>query len=385
MSELDETIRILGDLIAFDTVSSESNLKLISYVEDYLSALGAKVSIYQDETGAKANIFATLGPDEDGGIVLSGHSDVVPVEDQEWTSDPFEMIQRDGLLYGRGTCDMKGFIACTLAMAPRYAASDLKKPVHFAFTYDEEIGCIGGQALVKELVDQGLKPSIAIIGEPTEMRVINGHKGCRENHTKFVGLEGHSSQPDLGVNAVEYAVRYSAKLMELREILKTRAPKDSPFDPPWTTMGVGMLDGGIASNVIPGVAELRWDLRTVQDSDEELIDEVLTAYVDDVLVPQMKAVSPEAGIENEIVGAVVGLKPMTDSAAVELVFALTGNNSTDVVAFGTEAGIFQKAGVSAVVCGPGSILQAHKPDEFIAITQLEDCLEMLAKLGDRLT
>ena len=384
MSDLALTERLLADLIGFPTISSDSNLELIRYVEDYLSGLGARCSVFHDETGGKANIFATLGPEGDGGIVLSGHTDVVPVEGQDWSTDPFEMVETDGLLFGRGTCDMKGFIAASMAMAQHYAGLDLKKPVHFAFTYDEEVGCIGGQALVEELISQGLKPSIAIIGEPTEMRIINGHKGCRETHTHFTGLEGHSSQPDLGVNAVEFAVQYAAKLMDVREALKERAPEGSPFDPPWSTMQVGQLHGGVAVNVIPGSATLEWDLRAVRPEDKDFVDAIVEPYVADVLVPAMQAVSPGAGIEVDVVGDVVGLVPMEDSAAVKLVSELTGANGTDVVAFGTEAGIFQNAGVSAVVCGPGSIAQAHKPDEFIAKDQLVACLDMLKGLSDRL-
>jgi len=384
MSNLVTAERLLADLVGYPTVSSDSNLDLIRYVEDYLSGLGARYSVLYDETGGKANIFATMGPEGDGGIVLSGHTDVVPVDGQDWSSDPFELMHQDGRLYGRGTCDMKGFIACALAMAERFAGLDLKKPVHFAFTYDEEVGCIGGQALVSELMAQGLKPAIAIIGEPTEMRIINGHKGCRETHTHFTGLEGHSSQPDLGVNAIEFAVKYAIKLMEVREALKARAPVDSPFDPPWSTMQVGQLHGGVAVNVIPGSATLEWDLRAVRPEDKSFVDAVIDPYVADVLIPAMKAVSPDAGIVVDVVGDVVGLVPMAESEAVKLVSDLTGANGTDVVAFGTEAGIFQEAGISAVVCGPGSIAQAHKPDEFIARDQMEACLEMLRGLEARL-
>jgi len=296
MSNLVTAERLLADLVGHPTVSSDSNLDLIRYVEDYLSDLGARCSVFYDETGGKANIFATMGPEGDGGIVLSGHTDVVPVDGQDWSSDPFELMHQDGRLYGRGTCDMKGFIACALAMAERFAGLDLKKPVHFAFTYDEEVGCIGGQALVSELMAQGLKPAIAIIGEPTEMRIINGHKGCRETHTHFTGLEGHSSQPHLGVNAIEFAVKYAIKLMEVREALKARAPVDSPFDPPWSTMQVGQLHGGVAVNVIPGSATLEWDLRAVRPEDKSFVDAVIDPYVADVLIPAMKAVSPDAGI-----------------------------------------------------------------------------------------
>ncbi len=384
MTDLATTEKILADLIGFPTVSSDSNLALIEYVRIYLEDLGAQCEVYADPTGAKANIFATLGPPEDGGIVLSGHTDVVPVDGQDWSSDPFTLEERDGLLYGRGSCDMKGFIAASLAMAQHFAQLDLKKPIHFAFTYDEEVGCIGGQALVSELFEQGIKPSVAIIGEPTEMRVINGHKGCRETHTHFTGLDGHSSQPDLGVNAVEFAVRYASRLMDVQEALKTRAPKDSPFEPPWTTLQVGQLHGGVAVNVIPGSATLEWDLRSVHPDDVEYVDGIMNPFVDNVLIPEMKAVSPNAGIEVDVVGDVVGLMPMKESEAVQLVTELTGANGTDVVAFGTEAGIFQNAGVSAVVCGPGSIRQAHKPDEYIARDQLVACLGMLEGLSDKL-
>lgn len=385
MTDLARTEAILGDLIAFPTVSTDSNLAMIAYLADRLESLGARVDTFADPTGAKGNLFATLGPEGDGGIVLSGHTDVVPVEDQDWSSDPFEMIERDDRLFGRGTCDMKGFIAASLAMAERFTTLPLKRPLHFAFTHDEETGCIGGQALVAELVAQGLKPAVAIIGEPTEMRVIEGHKGCKEVTTSFVGRAGHSSQPDLGVNAVEYAVRYIGKLMEIREALKTRAPANSRFDPPWTTLQIGVIEGGVAHNVIPDHAHLSWDLRCVQDSDEAFVDEAITAHVNDVLLPAMKAIAPEADIVTEVVGNVTGLAAMEDSEAVKLVSDLTGANGTDVVAFGTEAGLFQKAGIAAVVCGPGSILQAHKPDEYIARDQLVACLAMLDGLGTRLT
>ena len=232
MSTLARTVEILEKLIAFPTISPDSNLEMIAFMADHLGQLGARVNTFTSPCGTKANLFATLGPEGDGGIVLSGHSDVVPVAEQDWTSDPFTLAQRDGLLFGRGTCDMKGFIAATLAMAEDYAALDLTRPVHFAFTHDEETGCIGAQALVEELKAQGLKPAIAIIGEPTEMRIIEGHKGCCEYTTRFTGLEGHGSQPARGVNAAEYAVRYVTKLMELRHDLMARAPKAAALSRP---------------------------------------------------------------------------------------------------------------------------------------------------------
>ena len=385
MSDLQETQRILGDLIAFPTVSMDSNLDMLHYIRDYLEPLGARVTLFHDESGTKANLFATLGPDCDGGVILSGHSDVVPVSDQPWTSDPFALTERDGKLFGRGTCDMKGFIAATLAMAPHFAKMDLKKPIHFAFTHDEEVGCIGAAALIPELEKQGYKPAIAIIGEPTEMRIIEGHKGCCEYTTRFSGLEGHGSSPDLGVNAAEYAVRYVTRLMELREEMKTRVPKNSRFEPPWTTMNIGGLRGGVMHNVIVSKAEVDWEFRPVQQSDFHYMKEQITAYVDQELLPAMRKVHPEASIETETLGEVDGLEPMDDNAAKDLIMELTGANGADVVPFGTEAGIFQKLGLSAVVCGPGSIAQAHKADEYVALDQLDACLSMLHGVGRKLT
>lgn len=385
MSTLARTVALLEQLVAFPTVSPDSNLEMIAFMADHLGQLGARVTTYSAPCGTKANLFATLGPEGDGGIVLSGHSDVVPVEDQDWTSDPFTLTDRDGLLFGRGTCDMKGFIAATLAMAEAYATLPLTRPVHFAFTHDEETGCIGAQALVKELQAQGLKPAIAIIGEPTEMRIIEGHKGCCEYTTRFTGLEGHGSQPARGVNAAEYAVRYVTKLMELRSDLMARAPKGSRFEPPYTTVNIGRIAGGVAHNVIVGKAEVDWEFRPVQDSDYTFLHKALDAYTENTLLPAMRAVHPAAAIEVETMGEVAGLMPMEENEARDLCAALTGGNGVDVVAFGTEAGLFQQLGLSAVVCGPGSIEQAHKPDEFIAPDQLQACLAMLEGLGKKLT
>ncbi|MBO6561005.1 MAG: acetylornithine deacetylase [Nisaea sp.] len=381
----EETLSILQDLIGFPTVSADSNLALIGYAADRLRDLGAEVKLYRDESGAKANLFATIGPEVDGGIVLSGHSDVVPVADQDWSSDPFEMRIADGKAYGRGTCDMKGFIAASLAMAPHYAAQDLKRPVHFAFTHDEEVGCLGAQALMHDLALLPFRPAVCIIGEPTEMRIIEGHKGCCEYTVTFTGMEGHGSQPDLGVNAVEYAVRYVTKLMELREALKGRVPEGSRFDPPWSTLQIGRLSGGVAHNVIPGLATLDWEMRPVVKADMDFVKDRIADYVKDELLPAMRKVSPDADIVTQVIGEVDGLEPVPENEALRIVAELTGANGADLVAFGTEAGLFQKLGISTVVCGPGSIEQAHKPDEFIALDQIDQCLTMLERLTAKLT
>ena len=380
---LETTKSILADLIAFPTVSYDSNLDMIDYIAGYLEEHGARVDVFKDETGHKANLFATIGPDGDGGLVLSGHSDVVPVTDQDWTDDPFQMVEREGKLFGRGTCDMKGFIAATLAMAPEFAKGPLTRPIHFAFTHDEETGCIGAGHLVEALRERDIHPSMAIIGEPTMMRIIEGHKGCYEYTTRFQGLEGHGSAPDVGVNAVEYAVRYVNRLMELREDLKSMTPAGSQFEPPWTTMNIGALQGGSVHNVIAPKAEVKWEMRPVQTSDADYVKSEIGHYCENVLLPAMQAVHPNASIETEIMGEVAGLIPTDENEARQIVSELTGANTTDLVAFGTEAGLFQSLGMDVIVCGPGSIEQAHKADEFLAIDQLTQCLTLLEKLTKR--
>lgn len=384
MRYLDDTKALLRHLIAFPTISTDSNLAMIEFLADRLTAVGARVDIHHDATGAKANLFATLGPDTDGGILLSGHSDVVPVADQDWSTDPFGMVEREGRLYGRGACDMKGFIAATVAMAPYYAERIQDRPLHFAFTHDEETGCLGAQSLAEVLRAQGIRPGVAIIGEPTSMRIIEGHKGCYEYSTHFTGLEGHGSGPDRGVNAVEYAVRYVSRLLELKEQLKTRAPKESRFDPPWTTINTGALIGGVAHNVIPGKARIDWEMRPVQNGDADFVKSDLHDFCVHTLLPAMRAVSPDANIVTDVIGEVDGLIPADDNEAKDILMELTGSNGADTVPFGTEAGIFQSLGMSVVVCGPGSIEQAHKPDEYVSLDQLGQCLTMLERLGGKL-
>jgi len=384
MTKMSDAIELLRELVAYPTVSSDSNLVMIESLANWLETAGARVEIQHDESGHKANLFATIGPDRPGGILLSGHTDVVPAAGDDWTNDPFEMVERDGRLYGRGTCDMKGFIAAAVAMAPVLAHSARERPLHFAFTYDEEVGCLGAQSLADTLAAQGVRPRVAIIGEPTSMRVIEGHKGCCEYTTHFEGLAGHGSDPDKGVNAVEYAVRYVSRLLELRKPLRVRAPKTSRFDPPWTTINPGALHGGVAHNVIADRAEVQWEMRPVQAADGAFVREEMRRYVHEHLLPEMQAVWPEARVVTEVMGEVDGLEPADENQARDIMMELTGANSADLVAFGTEAGIFQSLGMDVVVCGPGSIEQAHKPDEYLALNQLEQCLTMLDKLGPKL-
>lgn len=288
------------------------------------------------------------------------------------------------MLYGRGTCDMKGFIAACVAMAPTLAAAVRDRPLHFAFTHDEEVGCVGAHNLADALSARGLKPRVAIIGEPTMMRVIEGHKGCCEYTTRFEGLAGHGSTPDNGVNAVEFAVRYVSRMMELRRPLIARAPADSRFVPPYTTINTGVVKGGMAHNVIADRAEVQWEMRPVQNSDGAFVREEMRRYVHEHLLPEMHAACPDARIVTEVIGEVDGFEPTSENEARDIMMELTGSNGCDLVSFGTEAGIFQSLGMDVVVCGPGSIEQAHKPDEFIATDQLQQCLTMLEGLCPKL-
>ncbi len=380
---LERSVTILTDLIGFPTVSADSNLDLIGYAGEILEGLGARTELTYDADGNKANLFATLGPETDGGFILSGHTDVVPVEGQPWTVDPFRASIGNGNVYGRGSCDMKAFIACALAMAPKFREAALVRPVHFAFSFDEEVGCLGAPLMLEQLSRRGIRPSVCIIGEPTGMGVIEGHKGCYEYHTVFTGLEGHCSVPDRGVNAVEYAVRFISRLMEVAEELKTRAPAGSPFDPPWSTIQTGRIAGGIARNVIARHCEVDWEMRPVNRDDARYALERINRYASEELLPRMRRVCPDADLVTHVVGEVGGLEPVSESEAIRIARELTGNDTT-VVSFGTEAGLFQEMGISTVVCGPGSINQAHKPDEFVSFDQLERCLDMLDGLVPRL-
>lgn len=383
----DQLIRckhLLSELVAYPSISADGNRGVTEHLAASLEACGARVWLEPDTTGAKLNLFATIGPEGDGGVILSGHTDVVPVADQPWSSDPFAMVEREGRLYGRGTCDMKGFVAACVTMAPVFAARDLAVPIHFAFTYDEEVGCFGAQALTASLRTRGLRPAMAIIGEPSMMQVIDGHKGCYEYTTWVSGLEGHGSSPDLGVNAVEYAARFALALVELRVQLKARAPADCPFDPPHTTINPGVLAGGLVHNVIPGKARLEWEMRPVQAGDAEFVHAELARRVAQDWLPDMRAVHPAADIVTETVAEVLGLSRVGDNPARDLVMDLTGANGAGLVPFGTEAGLFQDMGIPSVICGPGSISQAHKPDEYLEIDQLQACLQFLDRLGERL-
>ncbi len=380
-----ETLKVLSELIKFQTVSGSSNLALIEYCEKRLSKIGASSFRTSDEAKKRFNLFSTLngkGKVNGNGIILSGHTDVVPASSKEWSSDPFISKEKNNKVYGRGTCDMKGFIACSLALAPYFASQNLKKPIHFSFTYDEETACQGAPVMIKELKKRNLNCSVCIVGEPTNMKAVQAHKGCYEYSTYFTGLAGHGSAPDKGVNAVEYATRFINKLLELREDLKKREPKNSVFAPPYTTLGVGRIRGGLARNVIADQCVVDWELRPVVPEDGVYVNKIMDAYVKDVLLPKMRKVYPKADIRKEIIGEIIGFNKEEDSQAINLVCNLTGDNSREVVSFGTEAGLFQEIGISTVVCGPGSVEQAHTIDEFVSYEQLKKCLALLIQIGD---
>jgi acetylornithine deacetylase len=380
------SIEMIRRLVAFDTVSARSNLALIDHVRGYLSAHGIESRLIPDETGKKANLFATIGPAAEGGVALAGHTDVVPVEGQPWSSDPFTLREAGGLLYGRGTSDMKSFIAIALAMVPQLKAKKLKRPLHLCLSYDEEIGCFGMPRLLAKLGRELPKPALAIIGEPTEMKVVHAHKGVWAMTTTITGRDGHSSAPQRGANAILYMGRFIAYIERLGERLRERGNAGSPpgldFDPPWTTVGFGRIRGGTAFNIIARQCALDWEFRPLPGIDMAALRAEVDAWVERELLPEMRRTAPEASVVTESVAQVPALEPEENGAAETLCLHLTGGNRAVTAAFTSEAGQFQGVGISAVMCGPGSIAQAHQPDEFIALEQVAACEKFLAGLAD---
>jgi acetylornithine deacetylase len=373
-------IDLIRRLVAFDTVSAHSNLELIHFVRDYLAALGVASRLTFDATGNKANLLATIGPEIPGGIVLSGHTDVVPVTGQPWSADPFRLVERDGRLYGRGTADMKSFLAVALAMMPEFLAVRLRVPIHLALSYDEEVGCLGVGGLLADLAAALPRPAIAIIGEPTSMRLANRQKGFYGFTTTVTGRDGHSSGTHRGVNAVTYAAEIVGWLARVADEIAGQGPFDAGFDPPYTTLNVGVIRGGTALNIIARECSFDWEFRPIPGFDVDSIRRRLDAHVAEHILPRMRKIAPEADVVTRADLGQPALTPEEDSPAEALVRLLTGANTAGAVSFGTEASLFQDAGISAVICGPGSIEQAHQPDEFIALEQVEACLTFLRRL-----
>ncbi|NYT75754.1 acetylornithine deacetylase [Alcaligenaceae bacterium] len=377
-----QSLEMITRLVGFDTVSRNSNLELIHYVRDYLATHGVQSHLVASPDGAKANLFATVGPQVEGGVVLSGHTDVVPVDGQPWTTDPFTVTEKDGRLYGRGTCDMKAFTAVGLAMVPDFIARGLKRPIHFALSYDEEIGCFGAPSMIDRLVSDIPKPSAVIVGEPTSMRSIVAHKGIAVLRTTVIGHEAHSSQVQRGVSAVMTAARLVAFIEDMMAENKANADPGCTFVPPYTTLHVGVMQGGTAVNIISRACTFSWDIRTLPGDDWRTYLTRFQAFAN-TLLPAMQAISPQASITTEVLA---DAPPLQDQGgeAQELVFDLCGHRHTDVVPYAAEAGQFQERGFDVVLCGPGSIDQAHQPDEYIDIEQVSACEQFMEKLADRL-
>jgi acetylornithine deacetylase len=376
---------MIDRLIAFDTTSRLSNLALIDFVRGYLEDLGVESELVYDAERRKANLYATVGPRDIGGIMLSGHTDVVPVDGQEWHSEPFTATEKEGRLFGRGTADMKSFLAIVLALLPEFTERRLKTPIHLALSYDEEIGCIGVRGLIAELAQRPVKPRLCIVGEPSEMRPIVAHKGKRSWRCRVHGFECHSSLAHAGVNAVEAAAELVARLKEMARRFRDHGPYDAEFSPPYTTIHTGTIQGGTALNIVPKECSFEFETRHLPGDDPQAIFAELRRFAEETLLPEMRAVRPETGIAFEEMSAFPGLSTASDAEATQLALALSGANSTGKVSFGTEAGLFQEAGIPTVICGPGSIEQAHKPDEFIALDQIQHCEAFLRRLLDRVS
>jgi acetylornithine deacetylase len=376
---------ILARLVAFDTTSRDSNLALIEYVEAELAALGVAARRVPNLDGSKANLFATIGPPVEGGIVLSGHTDVVPVDGQPWSSDPFVLTERDGRLYGRGTCDMKGFLALALAAAPTFARAGLKRPVHLAFSYDEEVGCLGAPDLIRAMAAELPRPSVVVVGEPTDMVAVSGHKGIASFRVTVTGREAHSSQTHLGVSANMAAIRLMGSLAALSERLEREADAASPFMPRGATLTVGVIHGGTAVNILARECVFLFDLRTPPGLDANAILAPFRAECA-ALDAELKARAPEAGVKLELRAATPALSPEPDSEAERLARRLTGDNGPPrVVSYAAEAGQFQQAGFSTVICGPGSIEQAHQPDEYVDKSQIARGAQFMLRLAEALS
>ena len=382
MSEIGATLDILTRLIAFDTTSRNSNLELIAWVEDFLRQRGIASRRVANADGTKANLYASIGPDVAGGVVLSGHTDVVPVDDQLWSSDPWVLSERGGKLYGRGTADMKAFIALVLAHVDAARGAALKRPIVLAFSYDEEIGCLGAPALIAELAAQANKPSAVIVGEPTSMKVVSAHKGVRSFIVEVTGREGHSSLPDQGVSAVMEAVKLMSLVADMSE--EARALTHPHFKPPGPTMTIGKVDGGTASNILARRCSFIWDCRCPEMAQGDAIERRFRAVAAEVDA-SIKARAPEGGVTITRRSNTPGLTIERDSEAEVLARALTGDNETRAVAYAAEAGLFQRAGMPAIICGPGSIEQAHQPDEWIERTQIEEGAAFMRRLIARLS
>lgn len=376
------TIEILEALVGFDTTSRNSNLELIAWVREYLERNGIAYAVIPSPDRQKANLLATIGPADQPGFLLSGHTDVVPVDGQDWATDPFRLARVGGRLYGRGTSDMKGYVACMLALAPRLQAARLRQPVHLAFSYDEEVGCHGVHGIVAHMQAHDIHPAAAFVGEPSDMGVVNAHKGSRGLLTRLVGLSCHSSRTDVGVNAILHAGTIIAAIADRAAALAAAPDSVGLFEPPYTTTSIGVIRGGTVRNTVAGDCEFEWDIRGTGPGLAEQVQAHIQAVIDAQVLPAMRARHAAATVTTDLVYDVPPLVVQPDNAAEALAKHLSGNNGVDSVPYGSEAGVFQNAGCPTVICGPGNIAQAHTPDEFIEIAELEKCLAFMQRLLD---
>ncbi len=379
-----DTIDHLRDLIAFPTISADPNRALIDHCATLLEAAGAEVRIIEDATGRKANLYATIGPRDRPGVLLSGHTDVVPVAGQTWTKPPFELTVADGRAYGRGTTDMKGFVASALRIAQSAGARELRTPLHLALSHDEEIGCVGVRSLIGVLAEAPFRPMFCIVGEPTEMAVATGHKGKTAARITSTGREGHSALAPMALNAIHLATDMITAIRGIQEELVRSGPQDTGYDVPYTTLHVGNIAGGVALNIVPNDCTFMFEIRNLPEDDPQVILDRIHAAAADILRP-LRGDFPEAAIGIEVTNRYPPLGTAPDAEVVRFVKSLSGANATMKVAFGTEGGLFSRdLGVPTVVCGPGSMAQGHKPDEYVSLAQLDSCDRMLEALLARL-
>lgn len=374
-------IELLARLVSFDTTSHKSNMEIIRFIADYLASHGVASELVPTPDGLKASLFATIGPTDVPGIGLSGHTDVVPVDLKAWDSDPFELVERDGKLYGRGTADMKGYLACVLAMVPDLLQRRLKIPMHLTFSYDEEVGCLGVRPMIGEFGKRLPKPRLVFVGEPTSMEVVDAHKGPVRWRVEVLGRAAHSSMAPLGVNAITYAARLVSEIEAIENDLRNRSP-DPRFDPPYPTLQVTEIGGGIAANIVPPVCRFGFEVRALPGLDVDAIEQRLRTFAETTCIPEMQRVAPEATISITQQNRVPAFEADRGSEATALALKLAGRNETRAVSYATEAGLFQNAGVPSVICGPGDIAQAHTANEWIARSELDACMAFLARLAD---
>ena len=379
--QLSRTIEILSRLVSFESLPGRPTHGIIGYIQNTLSELNVQSHLSFDNSGERANLFATIGPAIDGGVVLNGHTDVVPVEGQEWSTDPFTLTRKDNRLYGRGSVDMKGYLACVLASVPVWQTAKLKKPIHIAFTFDEEIGGFGMPVLLESMAQMEFRPQSVIVGEPTESQLITAHKGGFEMRTEITGHAVHSCNPLEGVNAISVATRLISKIEETGAAFAANPHADSKFEPPYATFNIGTIEGGMARNATAGWCNFNWELRQMPGEDGRKIIADIETYAKEQLLPAMQKIHPQANIKFITEAPVPPLNDSNATDAAELISRLTGVNEHGVVSFGSDAGYFSDAGYSTVLYGPGSINRAHKPDEFIKIEELEQGLEFMQKLA----